>query len=102
MFDLDGTLCQTVNGDYATAMPYRARIAAVNKLYDDGHTVLVDSARGSVSGEDWQARTATQLRAWGLKFTDVRTGVKWYGDVYVDDHGWPDLAFFGDTSDHAH
>ena len=45
-FDLDGTLC-THEEDYAKAMPFSDRILLVNALYEQGHKIIVDTARGS-------------------------------------------------------
>jgi len=85
VFDLDGVICDTNGRDYSGATPFPNRIEAINLLYNEGHTILIDSARGSVTGESWQERTERQLREWGLLFHRVRTGVKFYGDVYIDD-----------------
>ena len=94
VFDLDGTLAHTSGRDYAGATPITARIAHVNALFDAGHTILIDSARGTVTGIDWTETTKGQLHAWGVKFHAIRTGVKFYGDVYVDDKGISDKEYF--------
>jgi hypothetical protein len=96
VFDLDGTLCHTVGREYQKATPRPERIAHVNDLFDAGHTILIDSARGSKTGIDWLPLTRRQLADWGVKHHDVRTGVKWYADIYVDDRGYRDTAFFQD------
>jgi hypothetical protein len=93
-FDLDGTLCEPVGMNYASAVPYPKRIAIVNELYDQGHTIIIDSARGSISGEDWWDRTRLQLDGWGLKYHQVRTGTKIFADYYVDDRAFSDREFF--------
>lgn len=53
-FDLDGTLCVTEISEgrnlYMEAKPIRERIELVNKLYDDGHIILIDTSRGCGSG----------------------------------------------------
>lgn len=85
-FDLDGTLCtQTEGGKYADAMPYQKAIEAVNELYDSGHTIIVDTARGSTSKIDWTEITRNQLKEWGLKYHMLRVGQKIHADVFVDD-----------------
>lgn len=84
-FDLDGTLCYTVGQDYANATPRMDVIARVNELYDQGHHITIDTARGSGTGLDWHARTATQLRSWGVKYHLLRTGVKIAFDRYIGD-----------------
>lgn len=93
-FDLDGTLCNTEGNNYSGSTPKKDRIAVVNKLYDQGHTILVDTARGSVSGKNYFFFTLNQLKSWGLKFHTLRTGTKIGADVFIDDKGISDLNFF--------
>lgn len=93
-FDLDGTLCQTPGREYALARALPDRIAKVNALFDAGHTILIDSARGSATGRDWEELTLSQLGIWGVKYTELRTGVKFFADVYVDDRAVGISQFF--------
>ena len=98
-FDLDNTLCDTKakNGrmDYMGAPPFMDRIVIVNKLYDDGHIIYIETGRGSGSGIDWYKKTKNQLEGWGLKFHKLRTGVKFAADIFLDDKGISDKDFFG-------
>ena len=86
-FDLDGTLCSQQDLDYENALPFVKRVKHVNDLYDDGHTIIIDTARGSgaTKGKDWTEITEKQLEAWGVKYHDLRVGVKFSADVYIDD-----------------
>ena len=66
--DIDETICFyekeiPLDGkkDYNTAMPNHVNIAKVNKLYEQGHTVVYWTARGSRSGIDWYDFTKKQL-----------------------------------------
>ena len=43
----------------------KSRIKLVNKLYDEGHTIIIDTARGSVSGKNYFFFTVNQLKSWG-------------------------------------
>jgi len=103
-FDLDGTLCTLETDDknkfkYQEAKPIQDRIDAVNELYDMGHTIIIETARGSTSKKDWYDGTKEQLCGWGLRYHKLRTGIKIPADVYVDDRannsedffrpGWP-------------
>jgi hypothetical protein len=95
-FDLDGTLCTHDHaGRYLQATPIRERIAVLRKLKAEGHTIIIDTARGSVSGEDWQGRTAKQLADWGVPYDELRTGRKVFADAYIDDKGMSADQFFG-------
>ncbi len=93
-FDLDGTLCDTEGSDYPGSLPKQERIDVVNKLYDQGHTIYIETARGSGSGKDWFAHTKDQLDGWGVKYHRLRTGVKFHADIFVDDKGISDAGFF--------
>lgn len=93
-FDLDGTLCTNKSDDYNIAEPIIDRIKKVNKLYDEGHTIFIDSARGSITKIDWQKVTEKQLKKWGLKYHVIRTGNKMFADYYIDDKAISDLNFF--------
>ena len=93
-FDLDGTLCDTEGSEYESAFPKKERIDVVNKLYDQGHTIYIETARGVGSGIDWHDVTADQLESWGVKYHTLRTGTKFHADVFVDDKGINDFDFF--------
>ena len=93
VFDLDGTICSTEK-DYHTAKPFKDRIKKVNELYDQGHTVLIDTARGSKTGLNHMQMTELQLKRWGVKYHQIRTGVKFFGTHYIDDRGYNAEDFF--------
>ena len=93
-FDLDNTLCDTKGNYYEKATPIQSRIDKVNKLYDEGNTIIIDTARGCESGKNWWYFTVEQLKGWGVKFHTLRTGVKFGADVFVDDKGFNDINFF--------
>ena len=96
-FDLDGTLCNTKGNNYAESSPKKEGIQIVNKLYQDGHTIIIDTARGCVSGKNYFFFTMDQLKSWGVKFHTLRTGVKFGADLFIDDrnvggfYGWGEI-----------
>lgn len=99
VFDLDHTLCDLKkksdgSWDYLNAAPYVDRIHYVNKLFELGHVIVIETARGSVSGLSWYKATYDQLNSWGLKFSELRTGVKFAADVYIDDKAINSEDFF--------
>ena len=97
LFDLDGTLCKGgEHGAYDKAVPIPSRIERVRKEYDAGHYVIIETARGSGTDTNWYDLTNKQLRAWGVPYHELRTGVKIWADVYVDDRAVWDRDFFGD------
>lgn len=95
VFDLDGTLCSHEK-DYNDAIPMPGRIAEVNKLFEQGHHIIIDTARGATTGIDWFHITEKQLALWGLKYHSLRVGKKLFYDVIVDDKAINDNHFFHD------
>jgi hypothetical protein len=93
-FDLDGTLCDTINGDYVNSKPFTERIEIVNDLYKNGNYIIIETARGSITGIDYFELTTNQLNKWGVNYSELRTGVKKYADFYIDDKAIKDSDFF--------
>ncbi len=83
-FDIDGTICDQVVGDYSLASPKEDRIRKINDLAALGHTIKLFTARGSKSGLDWAQATRLQLEEWGLVYHELILG-KPHADYYVDD-----------------
>lgn len=84
-FDLDDTLCKTQGQDYLRATPIVERVNQVNKLYNEGNQIIIESARGSLTGKNWTPQTQEQLKKWGLKYHKLRCGTKIAADYYIDD-----------------
>jgi CMP-N,N'-diacetyllegionaminic acid synthase len=88
VFDLDGTLCHTrkVNGkwDYEGALPRYAMIEKLNYLHDKGHHIIICTARGSITGDNWENITKRQLKGWDVNYDELIFG-KPAADVYIDD-----------------
>ena len=92
-FDIDGTICVTPGSDYPNSIPIPERITLVNSFYEQGHTVVFFTARGSTSGIDWRELTENQLAQWGVKYHELIMG-KPSADLYIDDKGKNDVDFF--------
>ena len=85
-FDLDGTICtQNESGEYDKATPLPQMVAKVNSLYNEGNTIIINTARGTRSGIDWYDVTKQQLESWGVKHHELVVGKKLHYDVVVDD-----------------
>lgn len=102
VFDIDGTLCTKPEGqDYEASEPIRERVDVVNYLYEQGNTIIMQTARGmgryennpQKAIENFYALTAKQLKSWGVKYHMLFLG-KPAGDIYVDDKGLRDEDFF--------
>lgn len=109
--DIDGTLTEPHKGTPWDAVPLYDRIDKVNKLYDEGATIYLMTARGFVHSTtrypddilaqqreaDYHVRSRTekQLKEWGVKYTKLFFG-KPRAWQYVDDRAINDFDFFLD------
>ena len=85
--DIDETICyrsEEHKNDYSKSEPYLERIEKINKLYDEGNTIMYWTARGTKTGINWFTITHEQLIRWGCKFHELRLGKPHY-DLYIDD-----------------
>ena len=84
--DIDETIC-FYNGDrhYPDAIPSQQNIEKINKLYDEGHTIIYWTARGSITGLDWYEATRDQLNEWGCKYHNLSVGEKPAYDLLICD-----------------
>ncbi len=92
-FDIDGTICTNTNGDYGKAQPLTNRIKIINNLFDEGHQIIMFTARGSTTNFDWTDLTRQQLKEWGVNYHKLIFG-KPEADIFVDDKAISDKLFF--------
>jgi CMP-N-acetylneuraminic acid synthetase len=84
-FDIDGVIaCLTPDNDYNKAECHTDTIKVINTLYEQGHYIILFTARGSKTGISWQAVTEEQMRRWGVQYHELRFG-KPAADYYIDD-----------------
>jgi len=85
--DIDETICITpASRDYSEAIPRRSQIAKINRLHDEGHTIVYWTARGNTTATDYEELTLTQLTDWGVKYHRLETKHKKpQYDVLIDD-----------------
>jgi len=101
VIDIDGTICTNTNGEYEKAEPFYDRIDNVNKLYDEGNTIIYFTARGmatyfgnvELAHNKWFEFTEEQLKKWNAKYHNLILG-KPSGDFYIDDKGIASNDFF--------
>ena len=75
-FDIDNTITFTNGNDYVNALPNIEMIERVNRLFEEGNTIKLFTARGMsrFSGdrdkvcEFYYDLTHSQLVGWGVKF----------------------------------
>ena len=91
-FDLDGTICNTpiINDKpaYHEANPIPFMVEQVNRLFDEGHKIIIMTARGRGSGKNWTDWTIKQLDMWGVKYHELEPMFhKPTADIFIDDKG---------------
>lgn len=99
-FDIDGVLCNQVEGNYLEAVPNQPMIDLVNRLYDGGHRILLHTSRymGRAKGDRAEAERigqefiANQLAGWGVRYHELEMGKPRY-DFVIDDRS----VFFEDA-----
>jgi hypothetical protein len=91
--DIDSTIFHTFGNDYENARPIPSRIARINALFDEGHTVVYWTARGGNSGIDWHDFTVKQLYKAGAKYSRFLHKKPSY-DVWIDDKAIHSDDFF--------
>ena len=89
--DIDLTICITDSSKgedkYNYSIPIYERIQKVNKLYDEGNSITYWTARGSLSGNNYEELTREQLIKWGCKYDKLLFGKPSY-DKYIDDKSY--------------
>jgi len=92
--DIDETICETPeNRDYSKSKPITENIEKINKLYDEGNTIVYWTARGSGSGKDWHELTKKQLEKWSAKHHEFKVGKPMY-DLFICDKAINSENFF--------
>tara|TARA_Y100001937_G_C7087800_1_gene316166 strand:+ start:889 stop:1197 length:309 start_codon:yes stop_codon:yes gene_type:complete len=96
--DIDETICESPEDrDYTKAQPIKERIEKINKLFDQGNTIVYWTARGTMTGIDWYQVTQKQFDIWGVKYHDLKMGKPAY-DLFIDDKNIKSDTFFNDTT----
>ena len=90
-FDLDGTICSE-NCPYEQAQPMPLIVEKINLLFQQGHTIIIATARGAASQTCWRELTEKQLNEWGVQYHELITS-KPYADVYIDNKALDVLEF---------
>ena len=94
-FDLDNTICVTKKSDYSNSKPKKQAVKIINKLYDGGHIIKINTARYmgrnndniTISNRQGFKKTFKQLKSWGLKFHKLSIS-KLSADIYIDDKSY--------------
>ena len=92
--DIDDTICKSSSDqNYANAKPIPNRIAKINKLYDEGNTIIYWTARGTGTGINWRDTTEKQFKNWNVKYHELKFGKPIY-DLFIDDKNINSETYF--------
>ena len=83
--DIDNTICKTEGNDYINSKPILDNIEKINKLYNEGNTIIYWTARGAVSKIDYTDLTLNQLIEWKCLFYDLKMNTKPAYDLLICD-----------------
>ena len=92
-FDIDDTICNTPkleNGKpgYLKSTPIPFMVEQVNRLYDEGHKIILQTARGRGSGIDHTQLTREQLERLCVRYHELEPMFhKPTADLFIDDKG---------------
>ena len=90
-FDIDGTIFDTPldenkKPNYKLSTPIPFMINQVNRLFEEGHYIILQTARGKSSGIDWTDLTVEQLRKFNCKYNELFPMFsKPTADLFIDD-----------------
>lgn len=85
VFDIDGVIAKyNPKLDYEKSEPNQRMIKVINHLYENGNEIILFTARGYVTGYNWENITKRQMESWGVKFHELKFG-KPNADFYIDD-----------------
>ena len=90
--DIDDTIADYAvndsNTEYHKARPIAINIDKINKLFDEGNTIIYYTARGSVNThrrDEYRELTKKQLKEWGAKHHSLSVGEKPAYDLIICD-----------------
>ena len=84
--DIDETICfYERERNYSQAVPSHNNISKINKLYDEGNTIIYWTARGATTGIDWTEVTISQLEEWNCKYHELKMNKKPFYDLLICD-----------------
>lgn len=83
-FDIDGVIFENNYPEYDKAEPIIENIKIINDLYDRGYLIVLNTARGYITRENWLPRTEQQLLQNSVKYHYLYAN-KPAANYYIDD-----------------
>lgn len=92
IFDIDNTICHTVNRNYSAAKPNKRVIKIINSLKKKGHIIKLFTSRYMGRHNDniklvkkkYYKKTLDQIKKWNVNFDVLIMGKPSY-DFFIDD-----------------
>lgn len=94
--DIDNTICKTDNINYKNSKPIIENIEKVNHLFEN-NTIIMWTARGTLTNINYFELTDNQLKKWGVKFNELRMGKPAY-DLFIDDKALNSIYHWNDEN----
>ena len=89
--DIDGTICDTPVGQYEKSEPMMDRIEKLNKIYDEGNSIIFYTARGM--GRFKGDGIKDVITSTSFPHLELRMG-KQHAHYFIDDKGINSEDFF--------
>jgi len=92
IFDIDNTICETIEKKYSRSKPIKKIISKINLLKKNGHIIKIFTARYmgrnnenySLVKKKYFKKIYKQLKLWNLNFDELILGKPSY-DYFIDD-----------------
>jgi len=95
--DIDGVITlEDLGADFDKAVPNPEAITLINKLYDEGNTIVLWTARGKFRHKDVWNITKQQLHRWGVKYHILNIDKPTY-DVIIDDKAYKSVEEYAES-----
>lgn len=94
--DIDNTIFYTNGMDYENSKPIIKNIEKINSLYEN-NTIIMWTARGTLSNNNYFELTYNQLKKWGVKFNELRMGKPAF-DLLIDDKALNSIYHWNDEN----
>jgi len=83
-FDIDGVIVENNYPEYDKAKPIQKNIDIINALYNNGYLIVLNTARGFLTNQDWRYKTELQMVKLGVNYHHLYL-TKPAANFYIDD-----------------
>ena len=95
--DIDGVITlEDLGAEFDKAVPNPEAIRLINRLYDEGNTIVLWTARGVFRHKDVWSITKQQLHSWGVKYHILNIDKPTY-HVIIDDKSYKSVKEYAES-----